>query len=137
MAVSKVRQSMSGSSFCIPLCDLQRHSSQFTSIVDLFRKGRRLLFSELLQMSGGEFGDGFDPARVTRTVVGTAAFTWTGCDEGFMDWTIGDEMGRQELSRLTNLSGLQCSPQQDPPVTIGQGLSGAWYEQAFLLLNCR
>jgi len=92
------------------------------------QKGRRLLFSELLQVSGGEFGDGFDPTRVTRTVVGTAAFTWTGCDEGFMDWTIGNEMGRQELSRLTNLAGLQCSPQQDPPITPGQGLSGAWYD---------
>ncbi len=94
------------------------------------KKGRRVLFPELLQLSGGEFGDGFDPEQVTRATVGTAAFTWTGCNEGFMDWSIGNEMGRQELAHLTRMAGLSCGAVPDPPVTLGQGLGGAWYDPA-------
>ena len=45
-------------------------------------------FPELLRTSGGEFGPGFDRERVGREVVGTAAFTWTACGAGFMDWTL-------------------------------------------------
>lgn len=92
------------------------------------KKGRRILFPELMQVSGGEFGDGFDPALVTHSIVGTAAFTWTGCGEGFMDWTIGTEMGRQQLDRLTQLAALPCNGRADLPDTYGQGLSGSWFD---------
>lgn len=103
-------------------------------------KGRRILFPELLRVSGGEFGPGFDPTRVRREVVGTAAFTWTQCGSGFMDWTlrpgVADErFGRQSLTRLAHVGGLGClNPGEPPPPTIGtpppdfSWLTGSWFD---------
>ncbi|MEM1412424.1 MAG: CRTAC1 family protein [Pseudomonadota bacterium] len=104
-------------------------------------KGRRILFPELLRVSGGEFGPGFDPDNVSRAVVGTAAFTWTDCDSGFMDWTLTPGLssrgfGRQTLSRLTRAGGLNClNPGEPPPPMLGappppdfRWLTGSWYD---------
>jgi hypothetical protein len=105
-------------------------------------KGRRILFPELLRVSGGEFGPGFDPDAVTREVVGTAAFTWTECGAGFMDWTLApglaDEIfGRQRLSRVAPVGGVGClNPGEPPPPQIGTpppdnaGLTGSWFDPA-------
>jgi hypothetical protein len=96
-------------------------------------QGRRILFPELLRVSGGEFGPGFDPSGISETVVGSAAFTWTGCNSGFMDWTLAAEHskerhGRQELSRLSQVMGVDCGR----PVGVAErkeaGLSGSWYD---------
>lgn len=95
--------------------------------------GDRALFPELLSVSGGEFGPGFDSSAVVRTVVGSAAFTWTGCDSGIMDWNLnpGDanqRHGRQKLVRLTRLMSLECGPASlAPEIPEGQ-YSGSWYD---------
>lgn len=47
-------------------------------------RGNRILFPEVIQASGGEFGPGFDPDNVTHEVVGSASFIWSGCDSGAM-----------------------------------------------------
>jgi hypothetical protein len=94
--------------------------------------GNRVVFPELLQVSGGVFGPGFDPENVVRTVVGSASFTWSSCDTGMMRWTIDGKdvtrrRGRMDLSRLTRLLGLDCgeAPQAADPAG---GLSGSWYD---------
>ncbi|MEJ8569706.1 CRTAC1 family protein [Elongatibacter sediminis] len=92
--------------------------------------GRRILFPELLRVSGGEFGPGFDPDRIDTTVVGSAAFTWTGCDEGAMDWFIGDDQGRMRLQRLSRVMGANCGSPGTDPVSAAAGLSGSWYDPA-------
>ena len=103
--------------------------------------GRRIVFPELLRVSGGEFGTGFDNSKIVREVVGTAAFTWQDCSTAVMDWTLkpglsANGMGRQQLTRLTGLAGLGCNdPGEAPdpvvgpvPVTGPAALSGAWYD---------
>ncbi|NIQ93432.1 MAG: hypothetical protein GWN87_03910, partial [Desulfuromonadales bacterium] len=62
--------------------------------------GNRVIFPELLQISGGVFGPDFDPEQVTETVVGSATFIWAGCDAGTMKWQIGSQRGRMNLRRL-------------------------------------
>lgn len=91
-------------------------------------EGNQLRFRELLRVSGGEFGPGFDPDLVTRDVVGEATFTWTGCQAGFMDWHIGNRRGRQALSRLTRVQGLDCGLPLGRPIRQEAQYSGAWYD---------
>jgi len=94
--------------------------------------GNRAVFPELLRVSGGVFGPGFDPDSVVRTVVGSASFTWSSCETAIMRWTIDDKdvtrrRGHMSLTRLTRLLGPGCgdSPQQATPAA---GLSGSWYD---------
>jgi len=95
--------------------------------------GNRIVFPELIQASGGEFGPGFDPDKITRTVVGSASFTWSGCERGAMDWRIDNDggalrHGRMDLYRLAPIMGVDCGKPQLPP-EIEQGrLSGSWYD---------
>jgi len=97
-------------------------------------RGNRILFPELLRVSGGEFGPGFDPDQVERTVVGSAAFTWASCDQGVMNWVIdGDggprRQGRMALARLSRVMGLPCGqPAPLPPEIPAGRLSGSWYD---------
>ncbi len=90
--------------------------------------GNQLLFDELLRVSGGVFGPGFDPDAVERTVVGAATFTWSGCDSGTMDWHIGNRRGRQSLSRLSRVQGLDCGLPMGKPIRQEAQYSGAWYD---------
>ncbi|MSQ98084.1 MAG: CRTAC1 family protein [Xanthomonadales bacterium] len=89
-------------------------------------KGRRVLFPELLRISGGEFGAGFDPSRITETVVGSAAFTWEDCDSGVMDWVMGDDQGRMNLRRLSRVMGIDCGIPILAPIVPEYQLSGSW-----------
>ena len=95
-------------------------------------RGNRLEFPEVLRVSGGVFGDAFDPEAITETPVGHAKFTWSDCDNGFMDWHVGNRRGRQNLVRLTSILGLPCTFQKpqlgapNPPVRQEAQYSGAW-----------
>ncbi|NND44076.1 MAG: hypothetical protein HKN58_02040 [Xanthomonadales bacterium] len=90
-------------------------------------RGNRLLFPRLLRVSGGVFGDDFDPNAVTEEVVGSAKFLWSGCDTGTMDWRIGTRTGRQNLVRLTSLMGMPCgTPPPLPPISEYAVWSGSW-----------
>jgi hypothetical protein len=96
-------------------------------------RGNRILFPELIQASGGEFGPDFDPEKVTRSVVGSASFIWSDCDSGAMDWLIdqdgnGRRHGRMNLQRLSRVMGIDCGrPSLPPEIEAGQ-LSGSWYD---------
>ena len=90
--------------------------------------GRRLLFPELHQVSGGVFGPDFDPEAIVKTKVGSAAFTWNSCDTGHMDWFIGDRHHRQELSRLNRLMGLDCGKPRQVPTREEARYSGSWFD---------
>jgi hypothetical protein len=96
-------------------------------------RGNRILFPELMQVSGGEFGPDFDPDKVTRKVVGSASFIWSSCDSGFMDWLIDTDgndrrQGRMSLTRLTRVMGLDCGRPMGPPEIEEGQLSGSWYD---------
>jgi len=88
----------------------------------------RIEFPNLLRVSGGEFGPGFDPAKVTEEVVGSASFTWSDCDRGDMSYQIGTQHGRMELYRLTRLMGIDCGRIILPPERPEGVLSGSWYD---------
>ncbi len=90
--------------------------------------GNRVFFPQLLQISGGVFGPGFDPDAVTETVVGSATFIWSGCDTGSMKWQIGTQRGRMNLTRLSRLMGVDCGNILLPPILIQALLSGSWYD---------
>jgi hypothetical protein len=90
--------------------------------------GNRLLFPELLRVSGGVFGPDFDPDLVEAEVVGSAKFLWSDCDNGTMDWHIGNARARQALVRLSGIMGLDCGPPQAGPISEFALLSGTWYD---------
>jgi len=91
-------------------------------------KGRRIFFDRLLSVSGPVFGidDGDEP--IVEEIVGRAAFTWTGCDSGLMDWQIGEEMGYQRLIRLTRMMGAECGNPSSQAVLPEAVWSGAWID---------
>ncbi len=91
-------------------------------------RGNRLLFPELLRFSGGVFGPAFDPGQVSSEVVGSARFIWSGCAGGMMDWHIGARRGRQALTRLTSVMGLECGAPRGAPVFREALYSGAWFD---------
>jgi len=96
-------------------------------------RGNRILFPQLLQVSGGEFGDGFDPEKVTNKVVGSASFIWADCHSGSMDWVIDQDggerrSGRMNLQRVTYVMGFGCGRSPLPPETPAGVLSGSWYD---------
>ena len=100
-------------------------------------RGNRILFPEMVRVSGGEFGPGFDPSKVVRTPVGHASFIWEDCNSGRMNWVIDQDggprrAGRMNLTRLTDLLGIACIGTGDPAATIpihdAHRLSGSWYD---------
>ena len=91
-------------------------------------RGNRVLFPELLQVSGGVFGPDFDPEQVTETVVGSASFIWEGCDVGAMKWQVGAERGRMDLIRLSRVMGIDCGNVILPPEIQQVVLSGSWFD---------
>lgn len=90
--------------------------------------GNRLLFPELIRVDGGVFGGGFDPADVARAAVGSATFTWDDCDDGRMQWHIGNRRGRQDLARLTRVQGLNCGVTLGRPIRQEAQYNGSWYD---------
>jgi len=98
-------------------------------------RGNRILFPELIQASGGIFGPDFDPEKVTRTIVGSASFIFSGCDTGAMDWLIdkagnGRRSGRMNLQRLSRVMGIDCGKLLLPPEVPEGRLSGSWFDPA-------
>jgi len=90
--------------------------------------GNRLEFPKLKQVSGGEFGPGFDPENITREVVGSASFIWSACDTGSMSYQIGTRHGRLQLQRLTSVLGVECGLTPASPLPETALLSGSWYD---------
>jgi hypothetical protein len=91
-------------------------------------RANRIVFPKLYQVSGGEFGPGFDPEKVSREVVGSASFIWSDCDQGDMSYQIGNLHGRLQLSRITRLMGIDCGNTQLPPQREEALLSGSWFD---------
>lgn len=91
-------------------------------------RGNRIVFPALYRVSGGEFGPGFDPQMISEEDVGSASFIWTDCDQGDMSYQIGTRKGRMQLSRITNLMGIDCGLPMMPPVREEALLSGSWYD---------
>ena len=111
--------------------DTEGNQDWYTSVGEI--RGNRILFPQLMQTSGGEFGPGFDPENVTHKVVGSASFIWSGCDRGAMDWLIdkdgnGRRHGRMDLYRLTSVMGIECGQLPETPEIEAGLLSGSWYD---------
>ncbi|MEJ8569722.1 M14 family zinc carboxypeptidase [Elongatibacter sediminis] len=96
------------------------------------RTGNRIVFAELLQVSGGIFGPDFDPGQVTETVVGSAEFIWSGCDAGVMRWQLdgpgAPRGGRMNLRRLSRVMGIDCGQPLLAPEREEARLAGSWYD---------
>ena len=97
--------------------------------------GNRILFPDLLRVSGGRFGPDFDPDKVVRTPVGSAEFIFSSCDSGAMSWVIdrdgGDRrQGRMDLTRLSGVMGIPCGRFVGGPVLEISTRSGSWYDPA-------
>ena len=90
--------------------------------------GNRITFPNLLRVTGGEFGPGFDPSKINEESVGSASFIWSGCDTGNMSYKIGTQHGRMQLFRISRLMGLDCGVPQQQPVNEAALLSGSWYD---------
>jgi hypothetical protein len=94
--------------------------------------GNRIVFAQLLQVSGGEFGAGFNPDLITESVVGSASFIWSGCDSGAMEWELDRDghyrHGRMHLQRITRLMGIDCGHVSLPPERQEARLSGSWFD---------
>jgi len=91
-------------------------------------RGNRIVFPSLLQVSGGEFGPGFDPSKIVEESVGSASFIWTGCNQGDMSYQIGTQHGRMQIVRVTRLMGLDCGTPLLPPISEEALLSGTWFD---------
>jgi hypothetical protein len=96
-------------------------------------RGNRILFPDLLRVSGGRFGPDFDPEQVVRTPVGSADFIFSSCDSGAMNWVIdrdgGDRrQGRMDLTRLSRVMGIPCNEFIGAPVLEISTRSGSWYD---------
>jgi len=73
-------------------------------------EGDKITF-DLLIPSGTDFGPTFDPNEVNLPAWGTAVFTFDSCNSGVMSYDSllpGYGSGNLVLTRLTNLSGLEC-----------------------------
>jgi hypothetical protein len=92
-------------------------------------RGNRILFPRLLQVTGGVFGPGFDSGQISEVPAGSASFLFSGCDSGSMDWHIGNRRGRQNLSRITRLMGLDCGQPRAAPDREEARYSGSWYDR--------
>ena len=79
---------------------------------------------------GAKFGDAYDPADVQRQTWGTLTLAFNNCDSGLLSYAssvAGFGSGAIELTRLTNLTQVQCS---DPPPPSGTGITpGKWSGQ--------
>jgi hypothetical protein len=91
-------------------------------------RGNRIVFPDLLRVTGGEFGPGFDPTKISEQAVGSVSFIWSGCDKGDMSYQIGTQRGRMQLTRLTRLMGVDCGHPMMPPISEDALLSGSWYD---------
>jgi hypothetical protein len=96
-------------------------------------RGNRILFPELMRVSGGEFGPGFNPDNIVNNNVGSASFIWSSCDSGAMSWVINKDggsrrQGRMNLTRLSRVMGIDCGKIASPPVLEAMRLSGSWYD---------
>ncbi|TDJ31631.1 MAG: hypothetical protein E2O56_06740 [Gammaproteobacteria bacterium] len=72
--------------------------------------GDTLTVDELFVTGGAVFGDGFDPADVTREVWGSLVIVFSGCDTATLSYTSisGFGAGDFELARITTLAELAC-----------------------------
>jgi hypothetical protein len=85
----------------------------------------RIIVADLLDASGGRFGDDFDPGEVILANRGSLSITFLSCSEAVANYLVDDTGGHQVLNRLTHVFGHPCGAQQDP---AGSGLSGSWYD---------
>ena len=106
--------------------DENGHQDWYLGVGEL--RGNRVVIPRLLRVSGGIFGEAFDPDLIVETPVGAATFTWSDCGSAEMEWQMGSRSGRQSLQRLTELMGLDCGIPKGAPITESALLSGAWYD---------
>jgi hypothetical protein len=101
-------------------------------------RGNRIVFPDMVRVTGGVFGPGFDPLLVERTPIGSASFIWSGCNAGEMSWVIDRNggprrQGRMVLTRLTNVMAIPCTaggpaPADAAPLHEASQFSGSWFD---------
>lgn len=74
--------------------------------------GNTATISSVIQTTGGRWIPNFDPSKLTQIPWGTLSFTFTDCNNGWVDFNStvpGYAVGRMTLSRLTLPAGLTCT----------------------------
>jgi hypothetical protein len=99
-------------------------------------EGNRLVFPELISVSGGRFGVQVPAEDVIETVVGSAEFIFSGCNDGIMSWRLqrpgqAARSGRANLTRLTTIMGLNCGVPfaMGAPIRQEAQYSGSWTDR--------
>ena len=86
------------------------------------RDGDRIVFADVLLVTGPVFGDDFDPAAVTLVPWGTVIFELLGCDQARLEYESllpGFGSGALDPVRLTHLDGVVCEDFPSAPLTAG------------------
>lgn len=72
-------------------------------------RGNEISFDNLAQPTGGTFGSAFDPGSVVRERPGPVNMVFVDCNTVYMQHDFdGRAIGRQDLTRLTSVKGLNC-----------------------------
>ena len=89
-------------------------------------RGNEVVFPELLESSGGIFGDAFDPAQVQFSNAGNASFVWSDCGAFRMRHNVDVRNQRQAALRLTDSTGSGCEFDTDRFSLLP--FTGSWYD---------
>jgi hypothetical protein len=90
-------------------------------------QNNRIEIVEMMVSHGGRFGSNFDPDDVTLQNRGSLSLTFLGCSEALANFSIDNNGGHQELTRLTHVHGHACGRADAPPA---MDISGSWYDPA-------
>ena len=93
-------------------------------------RNNRITIDNMLLTSGGVFGPTFDPNNVQRLPWGELSIEFNGCNSATINYQSTDisyGYGDHNLTRLTNVGGLNCNV-QNQTVDRLNGLTAAWFD---------
>ncbi|MEM9301294.1 MAG: M14 family zinc carboxypeptidase [Pseudomonadota bacterium] len=91
-------------------------------------RGNEIVVEDLLGVAGGRFGDAFDPDAIERFRVGRLSLLFTGCDGAQLRFGTPGKVFRQDLVRLSEVSGLGCGSGITPDNAAFA--TGSWFDPA-------
>jgi hypothetical protein len=87
--------------------------------------GNRIVIENLMDAQGGQFGKNFDPDEVVLRSRGSLSMAFLGCQQAIVNYSVDNNGGHQQVTRLTNIYGHTCGSSDTAPE---QDLSGSWYD---------
>jgi len=93
-------------------------------------KNNRITLALMQTTAGGTFGPDFDPSTIQSIPWGELSLEFDSCNSAIVNYNSSNQAygyGDHNLSRLTNLSGLDCSAQSQNNDRLN-GLTAAWFD---------